>query len=807
MPQEQNKPAPQAPAPLSSKSSIQPVYSPDQLAPFLAKGLTVTQAKQQLESQGAKPVTYASVAPNFYVEEKISGLPSGSTPIINKAGEVTGYVDTVNKQSVLLPASNVAQNAQAITPAGTPQQKFQQAVHLATISSQSSTQPSPLTEKFINYTQQQAQKGDIIGNIVWNIAPRFTLEDPIGLRTIGTLAYDIGIGKSIIQTREDIMQINREALADISNIFDVSQGKLQTFPETLQSIGTFTIKSPVAQVGLFEIGGEITGGLAKPVIQAVAPTLSATLGETIVGKGFSYLVEHPKIVETVGLGTIGIAEGIKATEMKSQGISPPIIFAQVGSDIANVVGFGTGLSEGLLKGFPVWRDIKDFISGKEFISAKKITEPQILSGNEIFPSSYKSPSQLVKEFYTSPYRLEEGAGGYHATATPPILRAGVFPVGIGRSESPGLFVAPSLSPHFLRLTTGEEGGARLITGVEKPEIFYIIPKDVQRFSSDIKNMGKKAMNQFLLSPSSSKTSLYISPSFELGIKIEKEAIVPPQAMAQLVLDKKFTRVFGANVPIKEFKLADVTTPETVPIKSLKFSSLSKYARSTSIGLGLVSASSIVGRTSRIFASYPYNYSSYPSVMRRISSPSSSIRSSFSSMSSSIASTPSIISSTPSIVSSTTSIISSTPSIISSTPSIISSTTSIISSTPSIVSYPSSVSSSSRGFASQFSSFLPAKRTKRRKSRIISRNYIYTPTVFGEFTGKTIKKTPKYIGVQAVGIRYPVMTSRSSAPKIQSNASFLGKLMFTPPKERKKNSSWSKFKVMKKSFTKYFKNIY
>jgi hypothetical protein len=92
--------------------------------------------------------------------------------------------------------------------------------------------------------------------------------------------------------------------------------------------------------------------------------------------------------------------------------------------------------------------------------------------------------------------------------------------------------------------------------------------------------------------------------------------------------------------------------------------------------------------------------------------------------------------------------------------------------------------------------------KKRKAKqsIITRNYIYTPTIIGEFSGRTIRKAPQSVGIQAVGIRYPVAypeQRRSHSQKVQveqpRNASIFGK-MFSLPFQRQKKSKKSGIKT-------------
>ena len=95
--------------------------------------------------------------------------------------------------------------------------------------------------------------------------------------------------------------------------------------------------------------------------------------------------------------------------------------------------------------------------GKNQITAAAVVEPQVLSGAQRFPSSKTmTPKQLARSFKDNPYNPYGGTGGFHTSDAPvrPTVEA-------GSSATRGLYIADSLSPHFLRAGSGENPNVKL----------------------------------------------------------------------------------------------------------------------------------------------------------------------------------------------------------------------------------------------------------------------------------------------------------------------------------------------------------
>lgn len=237
--------------------------------------------------------------------------------------------------------------------------------------------------------------------------------------------------------------------------------------------------------------------------------------------------------------------------------------------------------------------------GKTKVASTAIVEPKTLAGTEIFPTARPyvagSAKTLLKEFKGGQYVSTLGQeGGYHAT-TGGLARKLV--IGAGTSETPGLYIAPSVSKYFLRLVEKVKGYSLFPKNIfpKSPKIAYFetevsrLPSAVRpAFGSGMK--GLKAGNKFfgsfdqagtaaklvakiyktkqfkdIVSPKGKPGTAYISPAFEAGIKAEKEAIIQTGNLykraglgtgwQKLTGFKEFTIINGEKVPILRYAYA------------------------------------------------------------------------------------------------------------------------------------------------------------------------------------------------------------------------------------------------------------
>jgi len=205
--------------------------------------------------------------------------------------------------------------------------------------------------------------------------------------------------------------------------------------------------------------------------------------------------------------------------------------------------------------------------GKKYVPPETIIEPQVLSGAERFPLAKRGTTgaALVKEFNIGKYRLpgtEGKTGGWHAT---PSEFAKETRTQAGTSESPGLYISPSTSPHFWKIGGGQFKLFGFDNPPESPTGIWMGTAGIKRSPAMIRgNIGKfnaflsekryagKAYIKSALTGKAQKGAAYISSAFEKGIKPEKEAIIPPETVVKRVRADQYTKYKGKVVPLMEY---------------------------------------------------------------------------------------------------------------------------------------------------------------------------------------------------------------------------------------------------------------
>lgn len=229
----------------------------------------------------------------------------------------------------------------------------------------------------------------------------------------------------------------------------------------------------------------------------------------------------------LGIAGVGAAEiGFKWRDVREQFRTyPGLSVAQVGVGLvgAGVGVYGTALGVGKIKGYiPT--------IGKEPITPTKLIEPKVLLGKRTFPTA--PPKEHLKLFLKSRYKLpgETRIGVWHTTPKKFLKEAKVT---AGASEIPGLYGAPSVSPHFLKISKPSYkffgvGMESVLIG--KPGILRIYPKKI------IKGMPRKP-----------------GYAYVPGIKTEIEAIIPAETILRQMGVRYYTTWRGRRVPIYEYK--------------------------------------------------------------------------------------------------------------------------------------------------------------------------------------------------------------------------------------------------------------
>ena len=265
--------------------------------------------------------------------------------------------------------------------------------------------------------------------------------------------------------------------------------------------------------------------------------------------GIEYAIREPKLFrESVPIGAaIYIKEMRKAIKERPW---------ETAGEIAGTALIGKGIGKGVGK---IGETIKFY--GKTEIPVERIIKEDVISGKQQFPVSRIHPQKLIKTFEESPYtrigNIEEGVvKAWHAT---PREFAKVTEVQLGESELPGLYVAPSLSPHFLKIS---EPRYKLfgfgLPRPTKPAALLITTRGIERLPEFIRKADFKAAREFMLT-GAEKGKGYITPKYERGWRYtlrEEEAVIPPETGLERVEFTKYFRWKGKKVPIHEYRVVD-----------------------------------------------------------------------------------------------------------------------------------------------------------------------------------------------------------------------------------------------------------
>lgn len=351
--------------------------------------------------------------------------------------------------------------------------------------------------------------------------------------------------KGLAKSKEKFLQIpNPNSYKNIPASF--AAGTLLGATETFLSIGTDLV--PVKYTGL----------TAEPAF----PSLPSTLI-----KGTKKIVFKP----------VEFGRGIK----RSLETNPPLF---VGEFVGSSFAFGKIINVPV----QVTKGIK--FLGKTEVATEKFVEKGILNKEYTFPyqkSTKGAAEKTLKEFKSQKYALDkqlsgikEGVKGWHET--PSGLKSGK--IGKGTSETGGLYIAPSQSRYFLKLSS-ERGlpDLSLFPKLVSPESASITVKGIERLPKKVRTQGFEKASKFL-ETKAEKGKAYISPAHDIGkgiFKSEKEAIIPPESFLSPIKQgniwEKFTgfkyyqTVEGQKIPIKEYKT--FTAKETANLSVGKKASL------------------------------------------------------------------------------------------------------------------------------------------------------------------------------------------------------------------------------------------
>lgn len=282
----------------------------------------------------------------------------------------------------------------------------------------------------------------------------------------------------------------------------------------------------------FATGGLIAGTLAFPTVGAFAGVGLGGLFayKTTKEKAKSILGPSPAGEKAFALGEVGAALGLGALTIYSAVSSPKV----------------TGFFR---------------TAGREFVPPEQIIAPEILTGKKTFPTA--PPKEHLNIFRKSKYLLpkEKKLGIYHAAP-------GKFkekPIQAGTSEIAGLYGAPSVSAHFLKLRSADGYKLLGLTPFRRPTIARIYPAKLEI----PKGLKKTSAGKQLEVVEAEKGVAYVP-----GIKTEIEAVIPPETKIKKIGSEYYTKVEGTRVPIERFeaigeKELGITKGKIIKTKTIK----------------------------------------------------------------------------------------------------------------------------------------------------------------------------------------------------------------------------------------------
>jgi len=195
--------------------------------------------------------------------------------------------------------------------------------------------------------------------------------------------------------------------------------------------------------------------------------------------------------------------------------------------------------------FSMYKPVKSLVSvwGKKYIPMEGLTTTEVLAGKKTFPTAETSHLRLFKK---SKYRLpgEEQLGVWHATGGELPKK---FAAIAGKSELPGMYVSPAVSPYFLRASG--EGGYGLMGStfsLKSPAILRITPQEILKASAKRVKPGKFMSHQWI-------DDVIKGKAYVPQIKGEVEAIIP-EATEMIGKGSRYYTIYkGSPVPIVEYK--------------------------------------------------------------------------------------------------------------------------------------------------------------------------------------------------------------------------------------------------------------
>ena len=316
------------------------------------------------------------------------------------------------------------------------------------------------------------------------------------------------------------------------------------------------------EVGMAYGGGYVLGGAAKVGsvgLRYGAKQAAARAGTGIAGKGITTGAKYIEpSIGVVGAGAMGYSVVSAPTQKEA---------------IERMAHLGVGTA-GAVKGFKAGGKLVERIQvrGLKEVPIEQIMKPEVIAGKEQFPTVPEGMSgkQFKQYFKESPYKLPKEVPGltrvWHATPQKFTPQTEIQAAVTRGSDVPGLYVAPSISPHFLRV-----GGVKAPTTPTKiplfkrlfgeseplePAVLRIdVPGGITRLPKSIRT--KVEPSREFLETQATPGKGYLTPVLEKalagkGVGVEAEAVLAPKTLLAQTGSKYYIKIGEHRVPIKEY---------------------------------------------------------------------------------------------------------------------------------------------------------------------------------------------------------------------------------------------------------------
>lgn len=343
--------------------------------------------------------------------------------------------------------------------------------------------------------------------------------------------YEYTPGGQIIKyVAPEVHEKIKGGIGDITESF-IESGliKIRDKPiTTTAEVGAWAAVGPALK-GAGVVGGTLAKVTKVAKVPGYAKAVSVTGKAVTVGLGATY-------VGVVGARVKAAPEGARATEfgkILAEDVVPMIAGGYIGAGI--VKGAGARKIRREYKERPI----------EEYVI------PEVLSGKKTFPESpaygYKGKvkrltdaEKVLKQQFDVKVFREKGVA-YHATGGQFYKPGKVIEIQKGKAELEGLYVAPSVSPYFLR--TGK--GYKLYGAPKKPGVLEITPEAFKVKRTTPTGVKTKA-GRYEFAGELKPGEAYVT-----GVKPEIEAVIPYKTKTGLAVEKGkyYFEYKGQPVPI------------------------------------------------------------------------------------------------------------------------------------------------------------------------------------------------------------------------------------------------------------------